>query len=235
MTRKRKISTVAFAAVVLVAILFHSLLLRGLARPLISEQMIGDYDGICLISSLQSPEGDRCYDVAAQLWRDNPTASVLILEPPDNRIVEAGALPSFATVSRRELSKRGVPEEAVVILPREGIDDWTIARALGDRLSDRPETTVVLLCDEFHSARLRAAVDESVGEKSASQVWIMPLSDRRFNRDDWWKTRTGTRTVGMSWLMLLQHWFSDWGATPPQADADEYEKRVIESWREDAP
>ena len=235
MTRKRKIVAGLFAAAVLVAALFHSLLPRGLARPLVCEQTVGGYDEIGLITSLQSPEGDRCYDVAAKLWRENPSASVLVVEPPDNRIVEAGALPSFATISRRELSKRGVPREAVVTLPRQGIDDWTTALALGNRLRDRPESAVVLLCDEFHSARLRAVIDESVGEKGASQVRIMPLSDRRFNRDDWWKTRTGARTVGMEWLVLLQHWFSDRESCPPPADADKYERCVIESWRGESP
>lgn len=232
MTRKRTIAAVAVAAAVVGAALFHAPLLRGIVRPLVAEQPTSDCDGICLISNLQSPEGDRCYYVAAKLWRENPAAAALIVEPPENRIVAAGGLPSFAAISRRELSVRGLPDNAVSILPSDGNDDWAIARSLNDWLLKHPESVAVVLCDEFHSGRLRAAIDETLGSARAKQMRIAPLPDRRFNRGDWWKTRVGARTVGMEWIMLLRHWLCGREPCPPPAAAGDYERNLIESWGE---
>lgn len=222
MTLKWKIIAAIAVAGVVGVVLFHSPLLRGLARPLVVDQTIGDFDDVCLITSLQTPDGDRCYDVAADLYKKNPLARVLVVDPPPNRIVEAGAIPSFEAISRRELIGRRVPSDSIVILRSDGIDDWAFAGTLADRIREHPESTVLLLCSEFHSARLRAVIDESLEANAAGRIRIMPLSDRRFNRTDWWKTRGGTRELGLNWLIRLQGWLGDRVSPPPPSNADDY-------------
>ncbi len=232
---KRKIiaavAVVGFAG----AVLFHAPLLRGLADPLIVDQTTDDYDSICILPSLQTPDGDRCYDVAASLFRKNPSAQVLIVVHPPNRIVEAGALASFETISRRELGVRGVPGDSILILRSRWIDDWAAAEALAGRLRERPESSVLLLCAEFHSARVRAVLNDVLDPAAAKRVRVMPLPDRRFDQTNWWKSRRGVRALGMNWLVRLQGWLGGQAAHPPRKNADDYRRDIIKSWREETP
>ena len=225
------IAVVGFAG----AMLFHAPLLRGLAGPLIVDQTTDDFDSICLLSLIQTPDGDRSYDVAASLFRKNPSAQILIVVHPPNRIVEAGALASSETINRRELGVRGVPGDSILILRSRWIDDWAAAEALSDRLRERPESSVLLLCSEFHSARVRAVLDAVLDPAVAKRVRIMPLPDRRFDQTNWWTSRRGVRTLGMSWLVRLQGWLGGQAAHPPRKNADDYRRDIIKSWREETP
>lgn len=225
------IAVVGFAG----AVLFHAPLLRGLADPLIVDQTTDDYDSICLLPFFQAPDGDRCYEVAADLFRKNPSAQVLVVDLPPNRIKESGALPSFETISRRELGDRGVPGDSISILRSQWIDDWATAETLAVRLRERPESSVLLLCAEFHSARVRAVLDDVLDPAEAARVWVMPLPDRRFDQTNWWTSRCGVREFGMNWLIRLQGWLGGQAAHPPRKSADDYRRDIIKSWREETP
>ena len=225
------IAVVGFAG----AVLFHAPLLRGLAGPLIVDQTTDDYDSICLLPVFQTPDGDRCYDVAGDLFRKNPSAQVLIVVHPPDRIVEAGALASFETISRRELGVRGVPGDSILILRSRWIDDWAAAEALAGRLRERPESSVLLLCAEFHSALVRAVLNDVLDPAAVKRVRVMPLSDRRFDQTNWWTSRCGVRELGMNWLVRLQGWLGGQAAHPPRKSADDYRRDFIKSWREKTP
>ena len=144
-------------------------------------------------------------------------------------------LPSFGTISRRQLGRRRVPEDAIAILKSGGIDDWSAAEALGGWLRSRPRSSAILLCAEFHSGRIRAVLDEVLDPAVAERVRVMPLPDRRFDRTNWWTSRGGIRDLGVNWLVRLQGWLEGPHASPPCENADDYSRGVIKAWREEAP
>ena len=61
-------ATVALAAIVGLW-LVHSPLLQGLARPLIVDEPADDFQYVSVIGWRHGPDGDRCYDVAMELYR----------------------------------------------------------------------------------------------------------------------------------------------------------------------
>jgi tetratricopeptide (TPR) repeat protein len=136
MTAKRKRRIVVLAVVVAAACIFHAPLLRGLAGFLIVDQPIGDYDCVCLCAWGDNPNGDRCYDVAADLYRRKPSCRVLLVAPNPNRLEEIGAIPSLASKTRRALSARGVPQDTVSVLPGERWNDWATARFFAGRSAE---------------------------------------------------------------------------------------------------
>jgi len=232
---KWKWRVVVAAVVVAVACLFHAPLFRGLASPLIVDQTTDDFDVICLLGDVKGPDGDRCYDVAGDLFPKNPADKILIVAPPPDRVVEAGALPSFETISRRELAARGVPRESITILRSRRLDDWASAEALDGWLRDHPESSVLLLCGQFHSARVRAVLDDALDPARAARVRVRSLPDRRFDQTNWWRSRCGVRELGKSWLVRIQGWLGGSADPPPSKNANDYQREIMQAWQEATP
>ena len=69
---------------------------------------------------------------------------ILLLLPPDSRIVEIGAVRSFERACRSELDKRGIPPADVLSLCAATHDVWGEARAMADWLPSHPGATAVL-------------------------------------------------------------------------------------------
>ena len=109
MKAKSKWLAAGAVAIAAAALLFHAPLLRCLAGLLIDDEPIGDYQYVGVLGSYGGPDGDRCFDVAVELCRRRPSCGVLLVESRRGRLVEMGVLPSFETLSRRELKARGLP------------------------------------------------------------------------------------------------------------------------------
>ena len=172
MTTRRKWRIVILAVVVAVACLFHAPLLRGLAGLLIVDQPTDDYDCVCISSWGHHPSGDRCYDVAADLYRRKPSSRILLVAPDVNRLEEIGAMPSFESMSRRELRARHVPQEAVSVLRGEQWNDWATARALAGWIAITP--AIACCCSAIDSivAQMRRAMDAVLEPDAAASVHL---------------------------------------------------------------
>ena len=235
MTAKRK-RRIVVLAVVVAACIFHAPLLRGLAGFLIVDQPTGDYDCVCVCAWGDNPNGDRCYDVAADLVRRKPSCRVLLVAPTPNRLEEIGAISSLASKTRRALFARGVPQDAVSVLPGERWNDWATARALAGWLHDHPGNSAVLLCDQFHSAQLRRVLDAVLDSANAASVRVRALASREYDNTNWWTRRCGYRAFGGSWLLRFQSWFdSGDAAQTPERNADDYERDFLGALPENTP
>ena len=219
-------ATIALAAIVGLW-LVHSPLLQGLARPLIVDEPAGDFQYVSVIGWRHQPSGDRCYDVAMELYQRESCRGVLLVEPRLERLVETDAMPSFEVISRCQLAARGLPEEAVSVIRTDGSDDWATARALQRWLVERPDTPVVLLCSAFRSAHLRYALDTVLDRERAARVRVRALSDRRCDETNWWTNRGGIKTFGIEWLRRFHGWCAAGDAPPPPyRSTDEYEDKI---------
>jgi hypothetical protein len=236
MTAKRKWRYVTLAVVIAIACVCHAPLLRGLAGFLIVDQPTDNYDYICLSPWGQSPNGDHCYDVAAELFRKKPACRFLLIEPAPNRLEAIGAVPSFASLDWRELHARGVPQEAITILRGQRWNDWATAHALADWTRDHSGHSIVLLCGQFHSAQMRRALDDVLTPTAAATVHIHALPNRQHDDTNWWTRRSGYRAFAEGWLLRFQGWLAggDMRQTPART-ADDYERDFLHAFAEDTP
>jgi hypothetical protein len=236
MQRKRKWRIVALAILVAAACIFHVPLLRGLAGLLIVDQPADDYNCVCIAAWGDNPNGDRCYNAAADLFHQKSSCRVLLIAPEPNRLDEIGVMPSFAAMSRRELGARGVPHEAVSVVRGERFNDWATARTLAAWLRDHPGNSVVLLCGQFHSSQLRRALDAVIEPADAASVRVRALPSRRYDDTNWWTCRPGFRAFGGSWLLKFQGWLGGGDAAQtPERSADDYERDFLHALPENTP
>ena len=84
---------------------FHAPLLQWLAEPLVAKDRAGKFQYVVVLGWYDAPDGDRCYDAAVELCRRQSPCGVLLVEPRPERLVEIGVLPSFESLSRRELRR----------------------------------------------------------------------------------------------------------------------------------
>jgi uncharacterized SAM-binding protein YcdF (DUF218 family) len=229
MTTKRKC---LFAVVVLsaaAAVLFHATLLRQCAAPLLVDEPAEHFQCVGIFDIGNAPDGDRCFDVAATLARQC-SGGVVVLESAPTRLIEVGAVPSFEAISRRELQKRGLAENVIHVIHRDGDDVWSMVRAIQVWLAEHPKDTMVLLGSRFRGAYLRRAIDRTIKPDQAARVRIYGLTDRRYNENDWWKSRAGLKEFGFFWLRQLHAWCVNGDHQPlPYCNADDYERHFLAS------
>ncbi|MCE5266983.1 MAG: hypothetical protein LLG00_03770 [Planctomycetaceae bacterium] len=226
MKGKWKRRAVVAAILVAAAAVLHPLVLGGLARVLVVNEPVGESQWICIIGRTHGPDGDRCYDAAAKLFREERGRRVLLVGCGRERLAEIGVLPSFDALGRKQLRLRGVPDGAIITAAGNGDRYRSVAETLGAWLGDHHGAQVVLLCAEFRSAVMRAAIDAAMEPSRARQVRVRALADRRFSSEDWWRHRAGFREFGIAWLMRLQQGWAGSGAVEeqPRMNADEYER-----------
>jgi hypothetical protein len=234
MTAKRKWRIAALAVVAAAACLFHAPLLRGLVRLLIVDQPTDDYDCICICSWGHYPSGDRCYDAAAESYRRKPTSRILVVAPISNRLEDLGAIPSFDSISRRELTARRVPQSAISIVYAKPWNDWAAAQAIAAWMSNHPGRRVLLLNAQFHSGQMRRAIDDVLEPDAAASLFVKALPDRDCDDTNWWRQRAGYRAFAESWLLRLQS-RTDEDAKRPARSADDYERDFLRAFREGTP
>lgn len=236
MKAKWKRRLIVAAVIAAVAVLFHAMLLRGLAGFLIVDEPTGESDCICSYSWGCGSDGKEFYDTAAQFQREKPTHRILCIAPAPNRLEQIGATPSSASIGRRELAARGVPQEAITIVRGQRWNDWANVRALKVWLRDNPNHRVLLFCDQFHSSRIRYVLDAVLDSAEAARVRVRAMQNEKYNDTNWWTSRCGYRAFGGSWLLLLQTWFvGDSPDRPAERNADAYQRDFLQALREKTP
>ena len=207
----------------------------GLAGLSIVDQPTDDYDCVCISSWGYHPNGDRCYDVAAELYRQKPSCRVLIVTPGPSRLEEVGVLPSFAATSRRELAARHVPQEAVSILGGEPWNDWATAQRWPTGRASTPATACLCSVPQFHSRQMRRAMDDVLEPATAASLRVQALRNRDYDDTNWWTSRCGYRAFGESWLLRLQRRPGGSAAKMMEKNADQYERDFLQALPERTP
>ena len=116
--------------------------------------------------------------------------------------MEIGVLPSFETLSRRELGRRGVPAAAITVVDGQATDEWEEARLLGVWLQARPEATVAIVCSQFDSGHFRYILDSVLARRDAARSDIIALRADDHDTTDWWCSRSGVKDFMFSWLEM---------------------------------
>ena len=191
---------------VLAGWLGHGLLLRGVAAPLVSEQPADGVATMVLRGDERGESGFRGFDAAEAFYHQAPERHILLIERRPGRLVELGILSSFATLGRRELSLRGVPDAAIEVIPAFAADPWEEGELLAAWLREHPSVTVAVYCNALGSRHLRYILDRVASPAEAAAARIVVASDSYHDATNWWKTRSGVKEFMLSWLEMAYTW-----------------------------
>jgi uncharacterized SAM-binding protein YcdF (DUF218 family) len=200
--------------------LFRAPILQSVAAYLVVDER-GPADYVLIL------DGDGRYDRAASLYHSGSATRILLVESRPKRLERMGFRPSYITLSQRELAARGVPQDAVTVIPGQSRTDWDRARRLREWLQQQPAMSIVVLCNRFGGRRLRYIFDEILGADYAGRVRVSALPERGFGESDWWQNRQATVYVFDSYLRLAYDRLSgedseEWREWDPQ----EYSKKL---------
>ena len=213
----------------------HAPILHGIARILVVDEQTDDARYIWLFDPAKNfRQADSPYDLTARLCRDDPSRKILLIEADFTRLVRAGIVPSFETISRQQLEARGVDREAIAAIdtPR---NSWQAARRLRDWLQERPDGQVLAIGKRFRSRYHRVVLDSVLAAEEARRVKFVAVPDYRFDETNWWKSRTGAKEFFRSFVTLAYAWcHGEDTLEPPPWDPDQYEA-TLRSDRGDAP
>lgn len=190
--------------------------LRRLGQRLVVDQEPGRFQVLWVIDE----DVDRRYDLAADLHRKTG-CRIAIAKPVDTRLVQLGIEPSSDRLAQRELRRRGLPDDALIIVDGPTGPEWTEDRMLADWLRPQPDLRMLVVCERFRSASHRAEIDRLLGPQHAGRIAVRGIPDRRFDETDWWQSRVGAKAFFVTWLSC-RRW-----RHPQQADADRYEQAFL--------
>ncbi len=236
MSAKSVRRAILIIAIIAVAVwLLHGPFLQYVAALLIVDQPDGDYQSVCIVSRLGWPMDDEIYDTAAELHRANPSCKMLLVGPPANRMNEIGIVPTFEKISRRELAVRGVPESSISVIHGKKYGFGAAIQAIQPQLNRHPRDSAVFLCGRFESAQMRFLLDRILEPDQADRVKVHCIPSKVCDETNWWKSRGGYKSFGGYWLRQLFQWCGGGWDAPTCCSADDYERKVLESFSEDTP
>jgi hypothetical protein len=178
------------------AYLGHGFVLRWLAAPLVVDQTPPRVDCLWI-------PRDTGISRAAELYHQSPQRKIVVLQPRWNRLAAAGVLPTFDALVRVELGRRGVPAEAVTVIPGNRETAWDEVQGVGRWLEGRPGAELLVLVDRFQSARMRWLLDQALEPALASRIAVHALSWPEFDETNWWRSRVGVKAFMNGWITLL--------------------------------
>src|SRR6266404_258532 len=91
---------------------FRAPILRSVAGYLVVDEPSAKADYVLIL-----PGVDRRYDRAAQMVHAGSVTSILLVEIRAKRLERMGFLPTFESMSQRELASRGVPASSITLIP----------------------------------------------------------------------------------------------------------------------
>ncbi len=195
---------VILLAVLVLLGLGHAPILRLLAWPLMArEPSRPQADFYCLFGDEYGTDGFGAFDRAADWYAEAPNRKILLLLPPDSRVVEIGAVRSFERTCRSELDKRRIPACDVLAIRAGSHDAWGEAHAMADWLREHPRAKVVLACSPFRSGWLQHVFDKVLGPVTAGRMKLALLPDPECRIENWWRSRAGVKEFMYAWLELV--------------------------------
>jgi uncharacterized SAM-binding protein YcdF (DUF218 family) len=139
--------------------------------------------------------------VAAALVKAGLAKRVLLATARNAPEVQDGVFPPEHEIARRVLVGRGVPAEAVVVLPGECDSTIDEAHALGRFLDREPGVSVAVVTSGYHTRRARGLFRKVLGRRMAGVMFVAAPTDG-FDETNWWRYRAGVRTYLNEYVKL---------------------------------
>ena len=139
---------------------------------------------------------------AAALVRAGYAKKVLLAEIKPSPAVEDGIIPSPQETNRQVLLKRGVPADAITILPGAADTTYEEAQLLAGYLGDKSDVRALVVTTDLHTRRTRMAFRHALGS-AAERVSFVAAPIDRFDVDGWWRDQWGFEVIFAEYGKLL--------------------------------
>ena len=171
--------------------------------------------------------GDRCGERAIDLYQSGAATEIVLLPWHPGRLEIMGIRAPFASALRLRLRERGLPEQAVTVIPGDVHTAWEGARCLRDWLEGHPDAELTAVCPQFSGRKLRHIFDAVLGPEAAGRVRLRGLRHRWYDETEWWQNKDGLKEVFNAYLGLGHVWFNGEGTEEwREWEPDQYEKTL---------
>lgn len=144
---------------------------------------------------------------AAALVRTGLARQVLLTQQQlalESGSVREGAVLSELQITRGILKARGVPDDAVRLLPGEVGCTFDEATVLTTFLTSQPDATVAVVTNRFHTRRSRRLFRQQLGDR-ADRVFFVGVPRDGADEDSWWRTPQGCVVYTSEYAKLLYY------------------------------
>jgi hypothetical protein len=187
------------AALLSVAYALREQWLPLVARVLIFDQAASPGDVVLILD-----EGERRFDVAAELTGGDATRILLYVREP-NRLERMGIRPTPEALGRRECSKRGFAGAEIAALAEAPIGKSHAVERLHEWLLQYPDKSVGVLCDRFDTRTWALLVHRACDDETRDRVRVVALPHRKYDETNWWHSKDGQRALMNGYLVLAYH------------------------------
>jgi uncharacterized SAM-binding protein YcdF (DUF218 family) len=166
--------------------LFRAELLEGAARFLDVSEPPRKVDYVMVLGG---DYNTRPF-VAAALVKTGHASAALVPTVAANPRPSAVGL-SEHEILRRVMLVRGVAAESIVLLPGNATSTQEEAGALAEFLQTRPDCSVAVITNAYHTRRARMLFARVLGERMQRIHFVAAPTDG-YDATNWWRTSTGT-------------------------------------------
>ncbi len=178
--------TVTVLALCALAWTFRGQLLRGVANAWIVHDPLSKADAIVVLGGGMQT---RPFE-AARLYREGYAPRVLVASPESRPTDKIGLTVADTEVTKRILSRQGVPDSAVAEFGDEVSSTHEEALALGTWIRKTGAKKIIIVSDPFHTRRVRWLFNKEL-QPAGTEILTAAAPSLKYDVSNWWQTEQG--------------------------------------------
>ena len=191
------------AAILLVVVIAATVLARGAGRWLFRPDPLSHADVIVILSGGLPYRAEGAADVYQQGYA--PLVWVTRPEGPQEELAELGVqFVGEEEYNRQAVVHRGVPENAVQILPEEIEDTEQEIAVISQAMRRTGKHTVIIVTSPEHTRRVRALWKRLAGKDLT--LIVRGADEDPIDLNHWWRNTRDTFSVVREYLGLINVW-----------------------------
>lgn len=191
------------AAILLVVVIAATVLARGAGRWLFRPDPLSHADVIVILSGGLPYRAEGAADVYQQGYA--PLVWITRPEGPQEELAELGVqFVGEEEYNREAVVHRGVPENAVQILPEEIEDTEQEIAVISQAMRRTGKHTVIIVTSPEHTRRVRALWKRLAGKDLT--LIVRGADEDPIDLNHWWRNTRDTFSVVREYLGLINVW-----------------------------
>lgn len=165
----------------------------GYGHWLSTERLAWSEPADCVVTL----SGYNQYDFAARWIEQGQVRAVWLIRTRNTRLMEMGIHEQSTKSSVRELSKRGVADSRVRVIPVDAVegDLPSILQAIGQAAEREGTRQIVVQCHLLEPRFLRQVADAALPAGQSNRLRFVALPDDDYTATRWWACRSGWKGV----------------------------------------
>lgn len=187
--------------------LFRAPILRSVGAWYVVNDSLQPCDAIVVLGD-DNYYGDRAAHAAELFharWAPHVVASGRYLRP----------YASITQLMQKDLTDRGVPPAAIILLPSEAANTREEAIEIRELARRERWTRLLIVTSNYHTRRVHFVYSRVFD--SSIEVRVVAARDSTFDPDHWWQSRGGAKTLFVESVALVVAFWETRGPQSPRA------------------